>query len=171
MRTLGFVLALVMVGTTASCGKGSARSTTPGPGPTYCADMGTLIEAARKNFPDMRRKDKSVTIENQPGFEATVVLPSTVACRILTSEQPYPDAYECDLAPVESQVKAKAVIDRWAPIVAACPQLGTWQAKPATDLGRSWELETDDNHLLRVVLFTAGDDKARPTLTIRSDEI
>ena len=136
-----------------------------------CADLGALIEAARANFPDMRRQDRPVTIENNPGFEATVVLPSTVACRILTSEAPYPDAYECDLAPSESAAKAQGVVERWGAVVAACPQLATWAASAPTELGRKWELETGDDHELVVELFTAGDDRARPTVTVRRNEI
>jgi hypothetical protein len=151
----------------------TTASTTASPGlsPTLCADLGTLIEAARKNFPGLRRQDRPVSIEHQPGFESTVVLAGATACRILTSEKPYPDAYECDLAKIESHAQAKAVIDRWASVVATCPVLATWKASKPDDLGRSWELETGDDHELVVRLFTAGDDKARPTLVVRRNEI
>jgi len=174
---LGTVLGTVFV---AACGKDAPRPATPtaptpvaedGPGPPLCAALGGLIGAARTNFPDMRRQDRPVTVDNAPGFEATVTLPHTVACRILTSEAPYPDAYECDLATVASAADAQAVIARWAPAVAACPQLATWAASEPTELGRTWELETGDNHELVVRLETAGDDHARPTLVVRRNEI
>ncbi len=112
-----------------------------------------------------------MSIDNNPGFEATVTLADTVACRILTSEAPYPDAYECDLAKASSHAQALAVVERWASVVATCPVLATWKAAPPSDLGRSWQIETGDNHELVVRLFTAGDDKARPTLVVRRNEI
>ncbi|MCE9577265.1 MAG: hypothetical protein K8W52_29220 [Deltaproteobacteria bacterium] len=181
MRKDRIVLLLLVAGSHAACHKAASPTTGPtaptapvaadGPGATICADLGGLIEAARTNFPDMRRQDHPVTIENNPGFEATVVLPSTVACRILTSEAPYPDAYECDLAPTESAAKAQAVVERWGTVVAACPQLATWAASAPSETGRKWELETGDDHELVVQLFTAGDDHARPTVTVRRNEI
>jgi len=71
----------------------------------------------------------------------------------------------------ESPAQAKAVVDRWAAVVAACPQLATWHAREPSDLGRAWELDTGDDHELWVELLAAGADKARPTLTIRLNEI
>jgi len=176
MRHDRIVLLLIALGSHAACHTGASPTTpspvaTDGPGPTLCADLGSLIEAARTNFPDMRRQDHPVTIDHQPGFEATVVLPKTVACRILTSEAPYPDAYECDLAPTESAAKAQAVVERWGTAVAACPQLATWAASAPSETGRKWELEGDDNHELVVQVLTDGDDHARPTLTVRRNEI
>lgn len=146
-------------------------TTAGGPGATFCDDMGGLIEAARKNFPDMRKKDKPLPSKVEPGFESTVVLANTVGCRILTSEAPYPDAYQCDLAKVGSRAEAKAVLDRWAPLVGACPQLAKWKATTPNEFGRRWELETGDNHQLEVQLITTGDDNTRPTLVIRLNEI
>ncbi len=163
-------IAAPTVGSTAAPPPISAA--TPGlPGATLCADLNTLVEAARKNFPDLRRKDRPVSIEHTPGFEATFVLPNTTACRILTSEAPYPDAYECDLAKVTSHAQAREVIERWATVVATCPVVARWKATPPDDMGRSWAIETGDNHELVVRLFTAGDDKARPTLVVRRNEI
>src|SRR4051812_30326146 len=91
--------------TPASAASSTAMPATPssGPSPTLCADLSMLVDAARKNFPGLRRQDRPVKIENDPGFEATFVLPGATACRILTSEAPYPDAYECDLAQVASR--------------------------------------------------------------------
>ncbi|MEO7328770.1 MAG: hypothetical protein ABI193_09350 [Minicystis sp.] len=149
----------------------AVTTATGSPGATLCADLGTLVESARKNFPGLRRQDRPVSIDHNPGFEATVVLANTVACRILTSETPYPDVYECDLERATSHAQAKVVLERWASVVATCPVLSTWRATPPNDLGRSWQIETGDDHELMVQLFTAGDDKARPTLVVRRNEI
>lgn len=179
MQNHRILLTLVALASTAACGTATAPGAAPhatesveaAPGPTLCADLGTLIAAARANFPDLRREDRPIEVDHEPGFEAKFVLPGAAACRILTSPSPYPDAYACDLASTASRAQAKTVVERWAAVVATCPQVAGWIAKPATEQGRIWEYETDDNHLLAVQVVTAGDDGARPTLVVRHDEI
>lgn len=145
--------------------------TITGPHETLCGDLEKLIEAARKNFPDMRKKDHPVKSDGTPGFEATFVIAGSTACRILTSEAPYPDAYECDLTSMKPDEKAASVIERWAPAVEKCPSVSKWKASKLGETGRAWSMETNDNHELSVQLVTAGDDRSRPTLVVRLNEI
>jgi hypothetical protein len=183
MKALATATFALVTAVTAGCGKSAHHPTTPvddgdkpggpgAPGATMCVDLGTVIDAAREDFPDYRLQDKPVTVENNPGFESSFVMPGTLACRILTSEEPYPDAYECDLAAAGSLDASRAVIDRWAAAVGACPQLEGWHANDPTELGRGWELETGDDHELAVQLFLAGPpDHPTPTLIVRRNEI
>lgn len=150
---------------------GEPAGATSGPGPNVCAELATLVSAARQNFPGLRRDDRPVTVDHSPGFEATIQLANTVACRILTSEVPYPDAYECDLAPATSQAAAREMVRRWGAIVATCPVVAEWRALPPTERAYGWELEIEGNHELAVQVLTAGDDDMRPTIVVRMDEI
>ncbi|HVV87609.1 MAG TPA: hypothetical protein VHE35_31425 [Kofleriaceae bacterium] len=136
-----------------------------------CAELEPLIASARDNFPDLRNKDKPVTVENNPGFEATIQVANTTACHILTSEPPYPDAYECDLVVGAPGTDAKPVVDRWTAAIAACPQLASWNADEPTQLGRVWELELPDNHELAVSVEVEREDASHAVLSVRKNEI
>lgn len=138
--------------------------------PALCEGIGSMIEAARVNYPDIRKMDKPVEIDHVAGFEATFVFPDTTGCRILTSEPPYPDAYECDLSLGDPPKSAKVVVDRWVAMVEKCPQIASWP-RHAYGAGVAWEIETNDNHMLNVHVLPVGDDETRPTLGIRLNEI
>jgi len=168
------VLAAVL---SSGCASGPGGTPTPRgggssePGPTLCADLAALVEGARSNFPGLRRQDRPVVVDNVPGFEAAMTLANTAGCRILTSSAPYPDAYECDLAPATSQPTARVIVERWAAVVGACPAVASWTARAPTDAGYAWELELEDNHQLVVTVVTTGEADARPTIVVRMNEI
>lgn len=184
MQMKRLVTLCAVLGLVAACAseRSAVRDTPPsepeaessGPGPTLCADLATLVDAARQNFPGLRREDRPVTVDHAPGFEATFQLANTIGCRILTSEAPYPDVYECDLAPLASHASheaAREMVWRWGAVVSACPVVASWRALPSTKQGYGWELEIEGNHELAVRVITTGADDARPTLVVRMNEI
>lgn len=141
-----------------------------GPGAKLCGDLEALVKAAHQNFSTLRKKDRPVTVAGTAGFEATYVAEGATACRVLTSEPPYPDVYECDLAHEKSDT-AQAVIGRWATAVAKCPSIQGWKPIDLGEVGRAWSIETNDDHELNVSLIAADDDRSRPTLVVRRNEI
>lgn len=162
----------------AACGHGGSPATRPTPPPavggppaSLCAELAPLIDAARDDFPAEPRA-RAVTVDNNPGFAASATVTGATGCAILTSEEPYPDALQCDLGPTTATADAKATVDRWAAALATCPQLATWHANEPSRLGQTWELELEDNHELAVAVFTEGDDaQARSVISVRKNEI
>ncbi len=157
MRTTLRLLGWVTVAIAAACGGDKPKPVTPAdPAPAaespVCAEIGTLLEAARASF------------------DPSTVVTGAVACRVIPGEAPYPDAFECELAAPESEAKAQEVLDRWAADLATCPQLSTYKAS-TNSLGQAWVLELEDNHTLEVQLSTSNEANTLPTLTVRMNEI
>ena len=137
-----------------------------------CADLAALVAAAPGNFAD-DRTETAVRRDNQDGVAAARAVSGTLGCLILRPDPGYPDdMVECDLAEPGAKAAADAVLTAWAPKIATCPVVQAWHLDEGPDAARSWQFETDDNHLLEIQLVLTGDlPDVRPVLQVRRPEI